>query len=118
MVNPSITLRVISALELPMAKAYVEHVQGALDHVEGWGGPPAIAEIVGLLNQIQTYDTAISAAIVSGQGGIIKADVVEWAPGGATKQSAMERDRLRVKLATLLALTDLMPSSGSIRIIR
>ena len=100
-------VRVMMALKLPLnVPSYVQHVQEALTSVETYGGDIAVTKIEALLTQYETAQTKLNAE--SGDGSLIRADVVEWQPGGKTSGDRSEMQRLRTTNAKVLMLDDLM----------
>lgn len=100
-------VRVMMALELPLnVPAYVQHVQEALFSAETYGGDAAVTAIESYLTQYETAQTSLNSD--SGNGGLIRADVLEWSPGGKTAGLQTEMGRLQMKIAKVLMLEDLM----------
>jgi hypothetical protein len=108
--------RVMGALELPVTIYYVERVQDALNHAEVHGGDDAIARIEGYLDNYEAQESALNQE--SDQAGLIKADVLEWVPGGKTQGYKAAIARLRRQIAKALLLDSLVRSGGSVRLIR
>jgi hypothetical protein len=108
--------RVMGALELPVTIYYVERVQDALNHAEVHGGDDAIARIEGYLDNYEAQESALNQGASS--AGLIKADVLEWAPGGQTQGYKSEMARLRRQIAKALLLDSLVRSGSSVRLIR
>lgn len=105
-------VRVMMALELPLnIPAYVQYVQEALTSVETYGGDVAVTKIEALLTQFEAAQTGLNAE--SANAGLIRADVLEWQPGGKSGGYQKEMSRLRTTIASVLMLDDLMKSSAN-----
>jgi hypothetical protein len=62
------------------SKDYIEHLQSLMDDVVLYGGEDAIARIESLIDEYDDAQAAVTAAVVSTQSSMTKADVVEWNP--------------------------------------
>lgn len=107
--------RIMGALELPVTVYYVQRVQDALNHAEVHGGEDAIARIEGYLDKYETQEAALDQGASS--AGLIKADVLEWAPGGQTQGFKSGMARIRRQIASALLLGSLV-KGNSVRLIR
>lgn len=107
--------RVMGALELPVTIYYVQRVQEALDHAEVYGGEDAIVRIEGYLDSYEAQSSALSQGAAS--AGLIKADVLEWLPGGQMQGHRSELARLKRQISRALLLESLTRGSG-VRLIR
>lgn len=120
--------RVLIALELPVveltadlgsATNYIDRVQRALDQAQANGGEDMVTRIEALLTEYEAQLAAFSSSSQSGQGALIKADVLEWATGAVSANQKMELGRVRAQLAKLLGLDGLLGhGSNRLRIVR
>ena len=86
---------------------YIDRVQRALDQVQLNGGEDMVSRIETLLTEYETQLAATSSAAQSGESALIKADVLEWAPGAVSSGRKAELMRVRTQLAKLLGLDGL-----------
>lgn len=108
--------RVMDLLRLPVIRAYVETVQGALDHAAFYGGDLAIARIEAEIANYYTQKAASLAAISN--AGLIQAGPLKWALGSRNAGYEKETKASRVAIATSLHLTHLIKPTGKVRLIR
>jgi hypothetical protein len=62
------------------SKDYIDYLQSLMDDVVLYGGDDAIARIESLIDEYDDAQAAVTAAVVSTQSSMTKADVVEWNP--------------------------------------
>ncbi|MGI8933345.1 MAG: hypothetical protein ACR2FS_04650 [Phormidesmis sp.] len=119
--------RVLLALEMPVvdltadlgnANNYIDRVQRALNQAETNGGQDMVTRIEGLLDSYEAQLAAYSESVQSGQGALIKADVLEWAPGQISSSQKGEYLRVRQQLARLLGLDKLSGGGSRVRVVR
>ena len=119
--------RVLIALELPVvdvtadltnATNYIDRVQRALDQAQLNGGEDMVVRVEALLDSYETQLAAYSTSAQSGQGALIKADVLEWAAGAVAANQKAEYLRVRSQLAQLLGLDGLIGSGHRVRVVR
>ena len=103
--------RVIKYLEInPFTTQGEEYVRIQMDRTED-SLPNLVPEIQADLNTLDTLDASLTTEQGSTNAALIKADVLEWEPGGArTRGLYAEAARLKTRLRSLLGLT---ASSGS-----
>lgn len=102
-------LRIMMALELPITvPAYVEQVNRALLDAEVYGGEVAVTQIEGYLTQFEAAQASLSSD--SANAALVRADVLEWAPGQRNSGYQKEVQRLRNLLAKVLLLDSLVDS--------
>lgn len=107
--------RVMGALELPVTVFYVARVKEALEHCQVHGGENAVTRIEGYLDKYEAQESALNEAAEG--AGLIKADVLEWAPGGKSGGHKSEMARLRKQIARSLLLVHLV-KTGGVRLVR
>jgi hypothetical protein len=119
--------RVLVALELPVvdvtadlsnATNYIDRVQRALDQAQLNGGEDMVVRVEALLDSYETQLAAYSSSAQSGQGALIKADVLEWAAGAVSANQKAEYLRVRSQLAQLLGLDGLIGNGHRVRVVR
>lgn len=119
--------RVLVALEMPVvdltadlgnATSYIDRVQRALDQVEANGGEDMVNRVESLLDSYEAKLAAYSESAQSGQGALVKADVLEWAPGAVSSNQKGEYLRVRGQLARLLGLDGLIGGRSRVSVVR
>lgn len=119
--------RILVALELPVvdvtadltnATNYIDRVQRALDQALLNGGEDMVVRVEALLDSYETQLAAYSTSAQSGQGALIKADVLEWAAGAVAANQKAEYLRVRSQLAQLLGLDGLIGNGHRVRVVR
>lgn len=119
--------RILIALDLPAVELpgavlhggtsnWADRVQRAMDQAFTVGGDDMVIRIENLLDQYEAAETSFNAG-ASGAG-LIKADVLEWAPGQRQTGFKTEMNRLRNKLISLLALQDVAGGGRRVRVVR
>lgn len=94
---------VMDALSLPVvAPLWVQYTQDALNRVANFGGETAIARIEGYVAKYQAAEAARNEA--AGDAFMVRADVVEWEPGGQVKGFQYEQAYYADKLLKTLFL--------------
>ncbi len=105
-------IRICMALELPItAPAYVEYVERALMDAETYGGEAAVTMIEGYLTQYEAAQTALNAG--ANEAGLVRADVLEWDVHKKMGGYKEEMQRLKMRLAKVLLLEDLLRGSSN-----
>jgi hypothetical protein len=105
-------IKICMALELPVtAPGYVEYVERALIDAENYGGEVAVTQIEGYLTQYETAQTALNTG--AKDGGLIQADVLRWDSGRRLQGYKDEMQRLKMLIAKVLLLEDLIKPSGN-----
>lgn len=86
-------------------KDYIDHLQSLMDDVVQYGGDDAIARIESLINEYEDAETAVTAAVVSTQSSMTKADVVEWNPSLTAKATRRRVSRAVTQIKQALGVS-------------
>ena len=105
-------IKICMILELPVtAPAYVEYVERALIDAEAYGGEVAVTQIEGYITQYESAQTAMNAGAAN--AGLIRAKVLEWDVNRKQQGYKDEMQRLRLLIARVLLLEDLIKSKNN-----
>lgn len=107
---------IMGILELPVTVYYVQQVQDALAHAEVHGGDAAVARIENYVAQYQVLENTMADEV--GNASLIKADVLEWTPGGKTAGHKSQMSRLQRQIASSLLLKHLNRATSGVRVVR
>ena len=114
--QPTDRERIRLALLYPAAKLYIDAIQSAMDRITN-ESPDSIATVQDILGQLDEVQETLTATLTDTSYAMIKADVVEWEPGGKRAEGMQSQlDTLTVWLATTMNLevyTGPGTSSGS-----
>jgi hypothetical protein len=102
-------IKILRYLELPYTTENKTLVWGACDVVES-ESDDLVAECIGILTLFDATIEKEQQAFVD-QGGMTKADVIEWDPAYVCKHIRGQKSRYRRQLASLLNLLEYIPSA-------
>lgn len=107
---------IMGILGLPVTVYYVQQVQDALNHAEVHGGDPAIQRIEDYVFSYQDLERSLTSG--AGNAAMIRADVIEWAPGGQSAGVKSEMHRIKKQVADALLLGHLISIGRGVRLVR
>lgn len=100
-------IRIMAALALPITvPSYVEYVERALIDAYNYGGDVIVTTIEGYLTQYEAAQTSLNSE--ASNSALIQADVLRWSEGQRNAGYQQEMRRLRMLIARMLLLDDLM----------
>lgn len=106
------------ALEIPLTPNFLQDVEYNLNYIENSAGSDFLSTVQDMADKILALNDQLTESASSGQGNLIKADVLEWDNGGSSALLRGEIDRLAKRLANLLQMDYLRSNSGRTRILR
>ena len=95
--------------------AVLDLLQEQIDHVNAIDterGTTFASQIQADLDSLDELSENLTTAQNSENAGLIKADVLEWSPGGKTAGFSAEMNRLTKRIAGMLSQTYQTPSTG------
>lgn len=96
--------RIRKVLNYPAVKQSVDTIQSAMDRITN-ESPESITTVQSLLEQIDELAESLRTARSDASYAMIKADVVEWEPGGKRSEGiAIEKAELEAELAATMGL--------------
>jgi hypothetical protein len=102
-------IKILRYLDIPYTVENKTTVWTACDNIET-EGEELVTETLSVVTQLETLEAKEQQAFVD-QGGMTKADVIEWDPEYVCRHIRGQKCRYRYRLASLLNLLELVPSA-------